>query len=405
MGVQKLSDGRYRIFIDAGRDASGKRIRHTFVIRGSRKEAEQKERELLRAKDTGTYVDPRAGTVGEFMKRWLQSASSKVAERTWIRYEQMVRGQIIPALGHLRLGDLRPLHVEAAEAEWLRSGSRRTKEPGPLSPQSVVHLHRCLHTAMERAVKWRLIAINPVDGVELPHVSEREAAVLEPRHATRLCEGLRGTEYEVPILVGLFCGLRPAEYLALRWRDVDLDRAELHVVQSVHRIRNDRTTVHMGQEISGFRFGPTKTHRSRRPLAIPAELVARLRTSKALQSSMRLKRGEAWTDLDLVFTDAVGRPHAIQRVEGAFTAALRQAGLPAMRLYDLRHTMATLMLYQGEQLKLVAARLGHANETMVLRRYGHLLPGMDREAAERLGRLLAPEEAQLAHEGDEKPGG
>ena len=73
----------------------------------------------------------------------------------------------------------------------------------------MVHLHRCLHTAMERAVKWRLIAIKPVDGVELPHIPEREAAVLEPRHATRLIEALRGTEYELPILVGLFCGTSP----------------------------------------------------------------------------------------------------------------------------------------------------------------------------------------------------
>jgi integrase len=69
---------------------------------------------------------------------------------------------------------------------------------------------------------------------------------------------------------------------------------------------------------------------------------------------------------------------------------LGKANLPKLRLYDLRHTMATLMLYQGEQLKLVAARLGHANETMVLRKYGHLLPGMDRDAAERLGRLMRP---------------
>ena len=132
--------------------------------------------------------------------------------------------------------------------------------------------------------------------------------------------------------------------------------------------------------------------------------MTQLRGWKALQSSLRLKRGEAWIDLDLVFTDGVGRPHAIQRVEDAFAAIMRRAGLPPVRLYDLRHTMATLMLYQGEQLKLVAARLGHANETMVLRRYGHLLPGMDRQAAERLGRLLTPEGTQLGHEEDEKAG-
>ncbi len=109
------------------------------------------------------------------------------------------------------------------------------------------HVHRCLHTAMERAVRWRLIAVNPVDGVEPPHVPERETAVLQPVEAGRLVQALAGAEYEVPFLVGLFCGLRPTEYLALRWRDVDLDRGELRVVQNVHRVRNDRITVHMAR--------------------------------------------------------------------------------------------------------------------------------------------------------------
>ncbi|MBJ7598298.1 site-specific integrase [Candidatus Nephthysia bennettiae] len=199
-------------------------------------------------------------------------------------------------------------------------------------------------------------------------------------------------------LVGLYCGLRPTEYLALRWRDVDLERGELRIVQNVHRVRNDRVTEHMGRKVAGFRFGPTKTHRSRRPVAVPAELVACLAAWKPVQAARRLRVGPAWADLDLVFTDGAGRPHAIQRVERAFEEALRKAGIQKVRLYDLRHTMATLMLYQGEQLKLVAARLGHANETMVLRKYGHLLPGMDREAAERLGRLLGSHGTRMAHE-------
>jgi len=82
-------------------------------------------------------------------------------------------------------------------------------------------------------------------------------------------------------------------------------------------------TVHMGREITGLRFGPTKAHRSRRPVAIPTDLISRLRRWKAVQSGIRLRRGEAWTDLDLVLTDAVGRPHAIQRVEDAFAAVLQ----------------------------------------------------------------------------------
>lgn len=399
MGLQKLRDGRYRVFVDLGRTADGKRQRHTEVIRGTRKEAERREREVLRQRETGTYVEPNTITVEAFMIRWLGATRDKVEERTWERYEQIVRNQIVPTLGHMRLSDLRPLHIEAAESEWLRTGNRKTKEPSPLSPRSVLHAHRCLHTAMERAIRWKLLppGCNPMDGVEPPHVPHTEAEALSPEEARRLIEVLRGREYELPILVGMFCGLRPTEYLGLRWQDIDLERQELRVRQNVHRVRSDRVTTHMGVKVQGFRFGPTKTHRSRRPVSIPEQLAAVLKLWRAAQAAERLRLGEAWMDLDLVFTDAVGQPHTIQRVEAAFDKALKDAGIRDVRLYDLRHTMATLMLYLGESLKLVAARLGHSSETLVLTTYGHMLPGMDREATRRLSELLA-DGTRMAHE-------
>ena len=107
-----------------------------------------------------------------------------------------------------------------------------------------------------------------------------------------------------------------------------------------------------------------------------------------MQSEQRLRVGPAWHDLDLVFTDSVGRPHSLDRVREQFYSVLEEAGLRRVRLYDLRHTMATLVLAETKNLKLVAARLGHANEMLVLRRYGHLLPGADRQAADRLGEVV-----------------
>jgi hypothetical protein len=170
---------------------------------GTKADAEKRERELRRALDTGTFVDAKAGTVAEFMLRWLESVKEKKSERTYVRYEQMVRNQIIADLGHVKLADLRPLHIDAAEAKWAVIGNRKTTKPGPLSPQSVLHLHRCLHTAMERAVRWRLLAVNPVDGVDEPYVPKREAGFLVPDEAVRLLDAIRGSAFELPLLVGL----------------------------------------------------------------------------------------------------------------------------------------------------------------------------------------------------------
>src|SRR5437588_10779130 len=104
---------------------------------------------------------------------------------------------------------------------------------------------------------------------------------LTPEEAGRLLDALEGHEYELPILVGLYCGLRPSEYLALRWRDVEpLDAGDLRVVQKVLRVRNDVVTEHMGQEVRGFRFGPAKTHRSKRQVSMPQFLVELVRAWK-----------------------------------------------------------------------------------------------------------------------------
>jgi integrase len=400
MSIQKLGPGRYRVWLFLGRDANGKQLRRSEVVKGSRKDAERRERELRHAQDSGTFVDPKAGTVAEFMARWLESVREKKSERTYVRYEQMVRNQMIPDLGWIKLADLRPLHIDAAEAKWAATGNRKTKMPSPLEPQSVLHLHRCLHTAFDRAVKWRLLAVNPVDGVDAPYVPRKVAGFLVPDEAVRLLDVISGSEYELPILVGLYGGLRPSEYLALRWVDLDTDHRELRIVQSVQRVRNDRETEWDGIRISGFRFGPTKTHRSMRPVGIPAELVAMLLAWRPLQAELRLKVGPAWPGLGLIFTDAVGRPLDGQRVRRFFDQALDRANVRRRRLYSLRHTMATLMLLRRESPKLVAARLGHANETLLIKTYGHVIPGQDQEAADRLAETLraAREFTRSAHE-------
>jgi integrase len=237
-------------------------------------------------------------------------------------------------------------------------------------------------------VKWRLVPSNPVDGVEAPHVPDKEAAFLTVEESVRLVAALVEQEYELPILVGLYCGLRPSEYLALPWRNVDLDAGELRVTQKVIRVRNDHVEEHMGRVVNGYRFGPVKTHRSKRPVSIPPDVIEVLRAWKPVQAAARLRAGQAWTDLDLVFTDARGYPHDLHRVRREFYRVLEAAGLQRVAPYALRHTSATLTLKDTKDVKLVAQRLGHANETMVLRVYGHVLPGADREAARRLGELV-----------------
>lgn len=386
MGISKLGPGRYRVFVDRGRDPDGRRSQHTEVVRGTKKDAEAREAEIRRRLNSGSYVEPSRMTVAEYMAMWVESVQHQVERNTYRGYEQRTGTHIVPDLGSVPLQKLSPIQIQRAETDWLKRGNRRNG--GPLDPQTVLHIHRCLHRAMGQAVRWRLISVNPVDGVEPPAVPHREQGYLTPEESERVVAVLVGDLYELPILVGLYCGLRPTEYLGLRWRDVDLDAGELRVTQNVHRMRQDESSSHMGHEVYGFWFDDAKTHRSKRPVSMPGEVADLLREWRPQQAALRLKAGPSWTDLDLVFTDARGYPHNHDRVRRSFYRALEAAEVRKVVLYALRHTMATIALNRSKDLKLVAARLGHANEMLVLRTYGHLLPGLDRRLSDELGEAI-----------------
>ena len=147
MGVQKLSEGRYRIWIFLGRDAGGRQKRYSEVIRGTKRDAERREREIRRALDTSTFVDPRSVTVAEYLERWLADyCEAAVTDRTLHRYRQIVRLHLIPMLGSRRLAELTPLDIEEAKRFWLHEGSRRSRGKA-LHPRTVSHHLAVLHDA------------------------------------------------------------------------------------------------------------------------------------------------------------------------------------------------------------------------------------------------------------------
>ncbi|MGA8017179.1 MAG: site-specific integrase [Candidatus Dormiibacterota bacterium] len=191
----------------------------------------------------------------------------------------------------------------------------------------------------------------------------------------------------MPLLTALYTGLRLSELRGLRWRDVDLTAARLSIQQTLQRRRDGSLAVH-----------EPKTHRSRRGVSLPAAVVEAVREHRRCQLEARLLAGNAWEDPDLVFTDALGRPLSETRLRHAFHRLLREAGLPRIRLHDLRHTMATLMLAQGEHPKVVSERLGHSTVSITLDTYSHVLPGLQAAAAERLAAALGAASAPAAHD-------
>ena len=366
---------KWAIVVELGRTAAGKRQQRWHSGYHRRKDAERDLPRILREMQTGTYVDPTKLTVGEYLEHWLDAfAKHNVAPKTYEGYAEFIQLYISPAIGHLPLTKLQPLHLQSYYSEMLRSGRRRGE--GGLSAQTVLHHHRVIRQALQQAVRWQILARNPADAVEPPKPPAREMTALSEEHTAALLSVAKATRQHLPILLAVSTGLRRGEVLGLRWDDVDLEQGSLTVRQCLQRTRG------------GLSFVPPKTQRSRRTVALPAFAVERLVQYRGEQAEEILRLGPAYQDDDLVIAREDGSPWSPDAFSKAFRALARKADLPRMTFHCLRHTHASQLCKAGVHVKVISERLGHSTVGITLDLYSHLLPGMDEDAAQRIDTAL-----------------
>ena len=367
--IRKRANGSWQLICELPRDANGRRSQGRQTVHGSKKDAEAKLREILTTLDKGDYVTPTEETVGSFLERWLETyAATRTSPRTQMAYRSVIRSYISPTLGAVPLASLRQQHVQDTYATLLSRG---------LSAQTVLHTHRVLHKALSSAVKEGIVARNVCDAVEAPRPPKREMSTLDGKGVLRFLEVSNDSPYRDVFLVALYTGLRRSEVLALKWDNVDLENSRLFVVAGLHFIT--------GQ---GLVLLPTKTARSRRPVTFTPEVADVLRAIRGAQLVSQVELGSAWQGTRFVFTKPNGTPMDPAKVTNAFTAVIKEAGLSGVRLHDLRHTHASLMLLAGVHPKVVSERLGHANISITLDTYSHVLPGLQEDAAEKFSKVI-----------------
>ena len=366
-GITKRRDGRWMGQADLGWQ-DGKRRRKSLYGR-TKSEVQAKLRETLHRKAHGMPPVPEQETVGTFLRRWLDLKKEGVRQRTWTRYEQIVRAHLLPNLDRIRLAQLTPQDV----AECLR----RVKVSG--SAYMARGARDVLRTALNQALRWELVSRNVAVLTDPPRHRTREITPLTPRQAGTLLEAVAGHRLEALITVALGLGLRQGEALGLRWEeDVDLEAGTLSVQQ---------TLVRAGREP---RFEEPKTERSCRTITMPGVVAAALRRHRTRQLEEQLAAGPEWHPSGLVFTTPIGTPVDRGRLHGTFKAILRSAGLPDIRYHDLRHTAATLLLVQGVDLRTIMATLGHSRISQTMDLYAHMMPTLQGHAAEQMNAILAP---------------
>ena len=370
--IRKRGKSSWELVVDMGRDARGVRRQKFHTVRGTKRDAQRRLNEILHELDTGTYVEPQNMTVAEFLAKWLVHIETKVARKTCSRYAEICQRHLVPALGHLQLTKVQPLHIQEMYALALKAG--RLDGKGGLSAQTVVHHHRVLREALGRAVKWRLLTRNPADAVDPPRPKTREMRALDEVETADLLRAAEGTRLYLPVLVAVTTGLRRGELLALRWRDIEGDI--LRVNRAVEQIKGHTS------------FKEPKTSGAKRNIALPSITVEALRRHRAQQNKERLMLGLAYQDNGFVFCQPDGTLWLPDRFTAAFRRLQAKANIGGVRLHDLRHTHATQLLRQGIHPKIVSERLGHSSVGITLDTYSHVLPGMQAEAARKLDAAL-----------------
>ena len=365
MDPRKLKSGRWQGRVQYWDPHTGKRRELTQMFDSQKAAAAWAKKEETRLREDPQHIAPGADTVDTYLDRWFPDMVVQRALRpsSVARYEADL-AHVRRLIGSKRLQDLTPMDIQNVYTTLLNDGK---------APATVRHVRTILHGALQDAVAWDLIAKDPARGTKAPKVPRRTLEIPSVEQSRAL---LRAAEADRLFALWTFLaltGCRRGEALALQWTDIDWDRRVVTIQRTLSRYGAKRTA------------NPPKTPSGRRAVALSDYLVSVLTKHRHQQKLDRLAAGSQWQEGGWVFTTRNGTWFAGGHVYDYFTRLVRRAGLPdTLRPHDLRHVMASYWIANGVPIKVVSERLGHANIAITLEIYGHLLPNMQAEAAQRM---------------------
>lgn len=381
--IYQVREKLWRAEISIGYKPDGKANRKVLYGK-TRAEVAGKLKEKLRDQQLGQNLKPGSETVGTFLNRWLEdTVSTRNRPQTARSYRWIVTSHLVPSLGRHRLELLSPQHVQQFLAERHATG---------LSAATVKHIRATLRAALSQAERWGLVHRNVAKLVDVPRAQRYQAAVLTPDDGMTLLRHLASHPREALYVTALTMGLRRGELLGLRWCDVDLMGFQMNI----------RAALFKGKGVAAVLAEP-KSERAVRKLRIPRVCAEALGRWRVIQKAERRWAGKRWVDQDFVFTNGTGGPLSPDGVTRELPKILATAELPVVRLHDLRHSCATMLLAMGVHPKLVQETMGHSTFQLTMDTYSHVIPALQNEVADRIDAALTPTPTQTTtHRGSSK---
>lgn len=368
--VRERKDGRWeaRIRLPDGRRKS--------VFAATAEGCNEKRMTVLEALRKGLPVPSDTLTTGDFLARWLERHREEIRASTYAGYSSTIRNHILPHIGQIRLAKLVPGDVANMLAALTKTG---------LAPRTVQLARTVLRLALQQAVAWGDIPRNVADLVKGPKVERTPVNPWSAGECMEFLERVHGDRLAALYTCALTLGLRQGELVGLRWEDVDLNGGEVRIVQA-----RDRRTG---------RFGPPKSSRSRRVIALPEITIAALQEHGEKQDREQETMGPDWNPLGLVFVTSLGTPLDGSNVGSYFRRHVERFGLRPCRFHDLRHASASLLLANGVSLREIMEQLGHSQIALTANTYTHIVPTMRRNVAVSMDAALSKRKARGGQRG------
>ncbi|MCM3131837.1 site-specific integrase [Paenibacillus polysaccharolyticus] len=397
--IQKRGKASFLLVVEVGEDTKGKRDKHTKTVRVEesllktpKKLRDHLNEELMKFKievESGVYIRLDKMLFSNFVEEWKKKFLEKHLESTsQLNYLFHLNKRILPYFGHMQINKIKPLHIESYLDELSNTPKEKhdTKGEGKkLGSATLVYNFRVLRSIFIKAKEWKVIKENPMEGVKKPKERQKEVEVYSEDEVSLLFELLETEEpfFQTLIYLATTTGMRRAELLGLEWKHIDFENGVIDIKQSIPLFKDGIPVIK-----------DPKNKGSKRKVVIPPVVLNKLEEFKKFSQKEQLNSEEPWLGGEHRFLFAHENgipyyPHKLTEKWMAFHKRNKQYGLKYIRLHDLRHTSATLLINSGVHAKIISSRLGHSKIGTTMNVYGHVIESADRTAAEKFEGLFS----------------
>lgn len=375
----------YQIRVSCGMDSQGKQVIKTCTWKPEPgMTAKQTEKELQRQivafenKVKQGYAAENRLTFERYAEYVMQLKETKGKKhRTLDRYAEMLQ-RINPAIGYMKIEDIRPGHLNDFYAQLAKPGQNK-KTGGRLSNKTILEHHRLISTILAQAEKEMLIPYNPASRAEPPQPQKKEVTYFQPDEIIAIRDALESEpiKWRTATHLLLITGCRRGEIMGLKWAKVDFENNRIHIDNNLQYTA-----------ARGLYEETPKTAASVRNIKLPAETMQLLWQYRSWQARQQLASGDRWTYTDYVFTQENGKPMHPDSLTDWLGKFSKRHDLPHINPHAFRHTMASILYFNGMDSVTISKRLGHAKVSTTADIYAHIIQEADERAAECIGDVV-----------------